>query len=324
MIVMRFGPDSLAHVRFAISPLTEAMRSLAALDDPGSQVLHLPWVTEAREATRDLDLGLLRALQPPDVYSPDFTNPPPTSPLAELQDELTAMTATPPARVAEEVATAYRGRRLPKVLVPFVERPEHAVHELADLLRAYWDRTLAPHWPRIRALLQGDVLHRARKIADGGAELLFADMDPAISWDGGALHLHKRVSADLELGAEGLLFVPSVFVWPRVVAVVDPAWQPTVVYPARGIGTLWEPGNPAAPDGVAALMGPGRAAVLSALDEPWSTTDLARRLEVSPGGVSRHLSVLRDAGLVHATRVGRVVLYMRSAAGDVVLEAARG
>jgi DNA-binding transcriptional ArsR family regulator len=323
MIVMRFGPDALAHVRFAISPLTETMRSVAALDDPGAQVLHLPWVAEARDATRDLDLGLLRALQPPDVYAPDFTNPPPSSPLTEFEDELRVLTATPPARIADEVATAYRGRSLPAPLAPFVERPAEAVQDLAGLLRAYWHRTLARHWPRIRALLQGDVLHRARTLADGGAERLFADMDPAISWDGGALRLHKRAVADLELGAEGLLFVPSVFVWPRVVAVVDPAWQPTVVYPARGVGTLWEPGDPAAPDAIAALIGPGRAKVLAALDEPWSTTDLARRLGVSAGGVSRHLSVLRAAGLVHATRAGRTVLYMRSAAGDDVLDAGR-
>jgi hypothetical protein len=323
MIVMRLGAESLAHVRFAVSPLTEAMRSVHALDDPGSRAIHLPWVTATRAAVAGLDLAPLRALVPGDVYTPDFTSPPPAGPLVELEDELAAMLAVPPEQVAAEVARTYRGRPMPPALAPFVTHPERAVAGLADLVRAYWDVALAPSWPRIRALLQGDVLHRARTLADGGARVLFADMDPAIAWADGALRIRKRAEATLDLGERGLLFVPSVFVWPRVVAVVDPAWQPTVVYPARGIATLWDPGRPAGAPALAALLGAGRAAVLAALDEPLSTTDLSRRLGVSAGGVSQHLSVLRAAGLVHGQRAGRSVLYMRSAAGDQVVEASR-
>ena len=322
MIVMRLGAESLAHVRFAVSPLTEAMRSVHALEDPGSRAIHLPWVAATRKAVAGLDLAPLRALVPGDVYTPDFTSPPPAGPLVELEDELAAMLAVPSERVAAEVARTYRGRPMPPALEPFVTRPERAVAGLADLVRAYWDAALAPSWPRIRALLQGDVLHRARTLADGGARRLFADMDPAIAWAGGELRIRKRAEASLDPGDRGLLFVPSVFVWPRVVAVVDPAWQPTVVYPARGIATLWDPGRPAGPMALAAL-GARRAAVLAALVEPWSTTDLARRLGVSAGGVSQHLSVLRAAGLVHGQRAGRSVLYMRSPAGDQVVGASR-
>jgi len=323
MIVMRLGAESLAHVRFAVSPLTEAMRSVHALDDPGSRAIHLPWVAATRKAVAGLDLAPLRALVPGDVYTPDFTSPPPAGPLVELEDELAAMLAVPPEQVAAEVARTYRGRPMPPALQPFVTRPARAVAGLADLVRAYWDAALAPSWPRIRALLQGDVLHRARTLADGGARRLFADMDPAIAWAGGELRIRKRAEASLDLGDRGLLFVPSVFVWPRVVAVVDPAWQPTVVYPARGIATLWDPGRPAGPRALAALLGARRAAVLAALDEPWSTTDLARRLGASAGGVSQHLAVLRTAGLVHGQRAGRSVLYMRSPAGDQLVQVSR-
>ena len=320
MIVMRFGPESLAHVRFAISPLTEAMHSVQALDYPGSQVLHMPWQAEARAATGALDLAPLRALLPTDAYTPDFVFPPPRGPLAELEDELAVMLAVSPAQVAAEVRATYQGRALPAVLQPFVDRPAAALVELADLIRAYWDATLAHHWPRIRSLLQGDVLYRARKMADGGAELLFADMDSAVAWRDGELRIDKRAEANLDLGEDGLLFVPSVFVWPRVVAVTDPAWQPTVVYPARGIGTLWEQRRQPGRGPLKALLGPNRAAVLEALDQPASTTDLAARLSLSPGGVSQHLGVLRRSGLVHGHRVGRVVLYMRSALGDQLLD----
>ena len=317
MITLRFGPAALAHVRFAISPLVEVRRSRRLLDDPAAGALHLPWVVQARKLTADIDLSLLRALDPTGVYTPDFVSPPPDTPLAELEDELAVVAATPPEQARAEVQRSYRRKPpLPAVLEPFVADPAAGLAAVVALLRAYWERTLAAHWPRVRALLEGDVLHRARQMADGGAERLFADVDPTVSWADGVLSIDKPAQQSVDLEDRGLLFVPSVFTWPDVVLVTDPKWQPTLVYPARGVGTLWEAGGPAAPDALGALLGKVRAAVLMALDHPRSTTDLARSLGVSAGGVSQHLGILREAGLVHGHRVGRVVLYLRSPAGD--------
>jgi hypothetical protein len=318
MITLRFGPAALAHVRFAISPLVEVGRSRRLLDDPAAGALHLPWLVEALERTADLDLSLLRALDPTGVYTPDFVSPPPDTPLAELEGELAVVAATPPEQARAEVERSYRRKPpLPAVLEPFVADPAAGLVEVVALLRVYWDRTLAPHWPRVRALLEGDVLYRARQMADGGAERLFADVDPTVSWADGVLSIDKgSVEQDVDLRDRGLLFVPSAFAWPNVMLVTDPRWQPTLVYPARGVGTLWEADRPAAPEALGALLGKMRAAVLVALDHPRSTTDLARALGVSAGGVSQHLGVLRAAGLVHGHRVGRSVLYLRSPAGD--------
>ena len=150
--------------------------------------------------------------------------------------------ATPPEQALAEVQRSYRRKpAMPAVLEPFVEDPAAGVAAVADLLRAYWDRALAPHWPRVRALLEGDVLHRARQMADGGAERLFADVDPTVSWADNVLSIDKPAQQDVDLEERGLLFVPSAFAWPDVVLVTDPKWQPTIAYPARGAATLWEP-----------------------------------------------------------------------------------
>jgi DNA-binding transcriptional ArsR family regulator len=324
MIHMRFGPAALGHVRFAISPLVETVRSVGVLDDPGAQALHLPWVVEARRAAADIDLSVLRALLPADAYSPDFFQAPPNSPLAAFEDELERMVAIPSEQVRDEVLRAYRGRELPAILEPFDTEPRAAVAALADLLRAYWEAALLAHWPRIRAVLEGDILYRARQMADGGAQRLFADVDPTVRWADGVLEVDKRAEQTLDLEERGLLFVPSVFTWPCVVLATDPKWQPTLVYPARGVGTLWEAPAPGAPEALAALLGRGRASILTALESPSSTTDLARALGVSPGGVSQHLTILRAAGLVHGHRVGRSVVYLRSPAGDGLLGAPAG
>ena len=47
-------------------------------------------------------------------------------------------------------------------------------------------------------------------------------------------------------------------------------------------------------------------------------------LGLTAGGVSQHLGVLRDAGLVCGRRVGRSVLYLRSAEGDTLVEVSGG
>jgi DNA-binding transcriptional ArsR family regulator len=106
------------------------------------------------------------------------------------------------------------------------------------------------------------------------------------------------------------------------VVITEPPWQPTLIYPARGVGALWEPDQNAQPAALRALLGERRASVLRALSVPRSTIELAHNLGVSPGSVSQHLSVLRAAGLVAGHRVGRNVLYVRTPIGDQLAGAA--
>ncbi|HEX4466335.1 MAG TPA: DUF5937 family protein [Solirubrobacteraceae bacterium] len=323
MVRAIFHTEALTRVRFAISPMFEMIRSIRALQDPAGAALHLPWVEQAAPRVADLDLSAIVALQSAPVYNPDFVNPPPSGPLVEFEDELAVMVATPPKQIAAEVRYAYGGQ-LPEVLEPFVRKPRRAVEELASVMLEYWQRCHAEHWPRVRSLLEHDVLHRARQIADGGTARLFCDLDPGVSWADGVLTVECGESeweSDLDLDDRGLLLLPSAFVWPKVTILTLEPWQPTLAYPARGIGMLWSPAQPPAPDALERLMGRTRAMLLSALDSPRSTTELAGELGLTPGGISQHLGVLSDAGLVHGRRVARSVLYLRSAEGDALLEA---
>ncbi|GAA4224850.1 hypothetical protein FHR32_006834 [Streptosporangium album] len=44
--------------------------------------------------------------------------------------------------------------------------PEEGLERLAEEIRNYWEAAIAPYWPRIRTLLEGDVLYRARLLAE--------------------------------------------------------------------------------------------------------------------------------------------------------------
>jgi DNA-binding transcriptional ArsR family regulator len=102
--------------------------------------------------------------------------------------------------------------------------------------------------------------------------------------------------------------------------VLDPPWQPTLIYPARGVGQMWERTRDAGPE-LAALLGRTRALVLAGAVEPVSTTRLAARLSLPVGTVADHLGVLSRAGLVRSARAGRQVLYAATPVGHALLAA---
>ena len=101
------------------------------------------------------------------------------------------------------------------------------------------------------------------------------------------------------------------------------AAPPSLTYGPRGIGTLWQtpPARPVEEDALGALLGRSRAAILTGVALPKSTTDLARELGQSPPAVSAHLSVLRRCGLVTSWRSGRRVLYQRTPLASSIVAA---
>lgn len=59
-----------------------------------------------------------------------------------------------------------------------------------------------------------------------------------------------------------------------------------------------------------ALADPNRILIIYTLSEhPWSVSELAKEIGISQPAASRHLKVLRQRGLVNATRKGASVEY---------------
>jgi DNA-binding transcriptional ArsR family regulator len=269
-----------------------------------------------RGKVADLDLLPLLSLLPPDGYIPDFITPPPESPLMRIEDELEQVRRTPARQVRKELGIfkGQHGDRLPAAVEPLQRNPQREVERLADTMAEYWERAVAPHWPRILALLSADLRHRATRLTEAGPAALFDDLHPTVSFEGDWLHIDQAWQGTVELGGQGLLLVPTVFSWERPSVISIEPWQPTVIYPARGVALLWEPSE--AGRELTGLMGATRARILAALDAPQSTTELAAQLGMTPGGVSQHLSVLVDAGLAARRRERRVVLYARTPVAD--------
>ncbi|MFJ4677455.1 MULTISPECIES: DUF5937 family protein [unclassified Kitasatospora] len=165
-------------------------------------------------------------------------------------------------------------------------------------------------WPALAARLGRDVRDKTELSRRQGLPAALAEVSTAIALtaDGGSLVLDKLQDSAAQAGPAGVTFLPSVFGHPHLVAVYAPGWQPVVQYPAA------DGDRPAAVplDTVAlrleALAHPVRLRLVRTLARgPHTTGELARAWELTPPEVSRHLAVLRRAGLLTARRRGRHV-----------------
>lgn len=311
------GTD-LADVRFAVSPLNELALSLRAWREPGRYPLHLPWLRRVDAARDRLDGDVLLALTDERLWTPDALTPRPRSPLTRIEDELADLRRIDPALLVADLRVLH-GDDLPAVLRA---RPVALLRRVVDALEDYWAACFAPHWPRMRTLLEADVVHRGRTMAQRGTGAMFAGLSERIAFADNVvtLRLVSKVGYRRTTEGVGLTLVPTLF-GRGASAPISPAEPPLVMYPARGVGTLWEPQPLTGAGALVDLLGATRAGLLGVLAEPASSTELAVRLGVSTSAVNQHLRALRSAGLLTSARAGRSVLYGRSDLGDRLVSA---
>ncbi|WP_405801321.1 ArsR/SmtB family transcription factor [Streptomyces sp. NBC_01506] len=322
MISYELGVEDLADTRFALSPLHETVCGLRVLRDPGLSALHLPWRRSVLESLGGaaLDTGLLMSLVGDRLTLPDFLTPRPTTFAPSFDEELAVVRRTPPALVRRDLTAAHTPGPLPDALRDAAAPDDAPVAALRDalcaLLRQYWHLAVEPVWNGLRLLLEADMTYRARQLAVGGARLLFADMHPNLRWDNGVLYIDKMIGRHhVAARGRGLLLVPSAFAH-KPAPPVSAEEPPLLVYPSRGVATLWTPAPAADAPALVSLIGAPRARLLHLLGEPLPTIEIARRFRVTPSAVSQHLRVLHATGLVTRARDGRQVLYRRSPLGD--------
>jgi DNA-binding transcriptional ArsR family regulator len=325
------GNEDLTMSRFALSPLFElinALRLLAGAPGQADVPVLRPWLVRARDRYlalgRAADVGVILALLPPG-WGADFLAPVPASVLTTIGDLLDRVRSTPPGLVRRDVAEALRRRPVTDRRIERILTGDGAAGYAADVLAAAWRALLEPEWRTLRAVLERDVVYRAGLLTSKGWAAALDGLHADLAWRQGRIELSRWTGNEqaAALGGRGLLFIPSVFVWPRLALSLDPPWPPALIYPARGVAALWErPASPAGPgQALHRLLGGSRAAILLALENPASTTHLAATLGQSVGGIGDHLAVLREAGLITRARSGRSVLYRRTPVGDALAAA---
>lgn len=324
---LALSAGDLARMRFAASPMWEVGTSFRLLASGAADPVHRRWLEQVRPrvAAAGLDRGWLAELIPSAGYCPDFLNPAPTGPAPTLREELAAIKAAPAGRVRQDLdhLAHHRGSLGPRLRSLYADPPAR-LGRVAEEIEAYWDLALAPYWARIRTVLDADIFHRARQVAEHGAGRLFNELHPLVGWDDNVLRLARRQrTLPRESSGAGLLLIPSAFKGPGLSTRVAPPDPPQLAYRARGVGTLWERRSVTGAAALVAVLGRSRTLLLTELDTPATTTELAHRTGMSMAGVSQSLTALRNAGFVTAHRAGRSVLYARTPVAESVLATSR-
>ncbi len=315
--------DTLARGRFVVSPLAETTASLLTLErvtaaHPGERAwldTHLAGY-RARRAEDPVLPQLIQAAMARH-WIPDVITIPPTGDREpEFAGELAGIRGMSDEAAQGELAAVMAGSPYAShVATPGLQQ------RAADLLEWVWAHTVAPDWPRRRRIIEADIVARTTKLGQGGWAAALTDMRPGLRWLGeGRLQINAYGNPPREISGAELFFVP---VTPQAGWVAwDEPRRYAVMYPCSG--TLANPDSVAAPETLAALLGPARAAILVMLGTPKTTSQLVVLTGQGLGSVGRHLKILWDAGLLHRRRAGRSVLYYRSEAGDLLVSAQNG
>lgn len=319
MGLWQVNADTLAGSRFVVSALNETIACLVALQrataaHPGERAwldAHLPAYRERLSGDPVTALLVRSGLNR--HWNADFLTPtPPAEGEPSFAEALTRIRETP-AEAARADLTVSLGGPLPSRLCRD-DLPERA----ADLLEWVWAEAVLPYWERRRRIIEADILARTRQLSRHGWAAALDDLRKGMRWLGdGRLQINMHDHPPREISGARLMFVP-----------VTPSrgwvsWEEphryAVVYPCSGV--LAEADGAPAPEALGRLLGPARAGVLVLLESPLSTTQLVALTGQGLGSVGRHLRVLLDARLIRRRRTGRSVLYYRTNAGDVLVEA---
>jgi DNA-binding transcriptional ArsR family regulator len=311
--------DTLARGRFVVSPLAETTASLLTLElataaHPGERAwldAYLP-AYRGRRAADPLVPELIRAANARH-WTPEFITIAPTGDREPgFVDELAELRGMSDEAAAAELAPLMANSPYARDLTT-PGLPQRA----ADLLEWVWTHTVMPDWPRRRRIIEADIVSRTTRLGQGGWAAALADMRPGLRWLGeGRLQINARGNPPREISGAELFFVPVTL--QRGWVAWDEPRRYAVMYPCSG--ALAHPDSrAAAPETLAALLGPARAVVLIQLGTPMTTTQLVMLTGQGLGSVGRHLKILWDAGLLRRRRAGRSVLYYRSEAGDLLV-----
>ncbi|MFE4962867.1 DUF5937 family protein [Streptomyces sp. NPDC056660] len=340
------GPPA-ERLRFAASPLAELTAMLHVLAEPGHHPQLAGWAAdvwaglrpELAERLREADF-LWRSSQA-DFLIPARPRPTLAEELAavdRIDDEryVTAALVTtcgssrvhfaarspladPAARQRALDLAQARGASQEAFAERLLADPAAVRARLRDTLEQCAEAFFDAAWTGIAVRLAADLRLKNDVLKHQGLGAALASVSGAVtlSPDGDRIIVDKLQDKSTTAHGTGVTFIPTVFGRPHLVAVHTAGWQPVVQYPVAEPGPSEPVPVPIPLETVTlrleALAHPVRLRLLRTLARgPHTTRELAHAWELSPPEVSRHLAVLRRAGLLTARRHGRYVRYSLS------------
>jgi DNA-binding transcriptional ArsR family regulator len=323
---IHFTAEDLARTRVAttIGVAAETFDSVRLLKDRDTSLAFRRWQVSVRGRLGE-QAGPLAALMPvrgPLIDAMSLMGD--TASIDEAVDNLMAAPRTLMRLEVENVDFHPEHRSWARNLI---DGDREARLDVATALRSCHNLTVAPYWSRVRSHLSEVRNAYLGTMADGGVEQLLATLcGPLVRWRPPVLEVVHPHDADVHLNGRGLVIAPTAFSTQQVELLhppLDPARAPTLAVPTLS-GTsfetaLWEGAGESTAQSLDNLLGRTRAAVLRATVNGCGTTELARRLHISPATASHHATVLRNAHLITTRQEGKAVRHTITPLGIALL-----
>ena len=207
---------------------------------------------------------------------------------------------------------ASRGPRQSAFVDFVLEHPADARAAVRRLLEDCDREFFARAWERIVVDLAADARLKRDLLAAYGLDRALSAVSPAVTLNraGNRIVVDKLQDNGTSAGDAGVTFLPSAFGHPHLMVVHAPGWSPVIQYPTATSAI----GDVVALDEIQlrlrALDHPARLRIARSLMRGHRTTaELADAWNLTAPEVSRHLAMLREAGIVTSVRSGRYVLY---------------
>ena len=313
MLRIHLTAEDLLKTRFADqpAPLLETGHAVAALQrrDP----VFGTWRSSAAARLPRIARSLFELI-PPSATSPLFLDPA----TAHLDEGLEMVQATPTAFVQRELRRLAGVRGPGLYLRSLAARDRGTWRDLDLALRAAHHHLVEEAWPRIVTGFHAELAWRSRLIAELGVQAALCTLHPSISWNGTVMQIQAPYDLDFYPGGAGLTLMPSLLWTGRAMVAPQPDGSVLINYPAiTPLPLIGETTGNA----LGGLVGHTRAAILELLLIERTTTEIAGALGISAATVSGHTKVLRAAGLITTSRVGKSVLHSLTPLGTRLLSA---
>ncbi|MET8005293.1 ArsR/SmtB family transcription factor [Nonomuraea glycinis] len=313
--------SSTPQLQISISPNLTALAMIADALAGRRRGLPEPWRKAIAAQVGPLGQDAVRPLAVPgSSIAPDSIVP--RSPVdgdVSVRSQISALHDTSPDALIEDLEQAFGPGTPPPHWRSAAERPAHWLRGYASALTDVWTAT-QPLWERARPLLDREIERVGVAAVRGGHELLLSTLSDRIVYGERGLLISDLESSTFELGDRKLVLVPMLAGKDAVIVSLDGPDAVWIAYPVPGADSLWR--KPAAPavDELSALLGPVRAHLLCALDQPMTMSILAMDLRIAPSGLTYHCDRLSAGRLIQRERRGREVWIARTHRAEKLLE----
>lgn len=181
-----------------------------------------------------------------------------------------------------------------------------------ELLRDCEEAFFADVWARVEHQLAADARHKTALIRRKGLGDALKATSSSVSLDqtGRTLVVDKISNGVAATGDGDLVLIPTSLGWPHLWVLHRAGWQPVITYPVSSPGLTAPPSVEQLTLRMSALAHPVRMRLCRHLARgSYTTSELADAHGMSAPEISRHLSVLKKAGLITTRRQGRYVQH---------------